>query len=72
MTENSLQKIPQAGLLQQWIGVVAEIAHALLVAREGDQQAVEPGLGQRRNGVDHLLAGADHGQSAPTLDERLL
>ena len=59
-------------LLEQRIGHIAELAHALLIARKRHQHAVEARARERRQRIDHLLLGADHRQPAPALDEGLL
>src|SRR5262252_3865106 len=59
----------QPRLLHQRQSLVLELAHLLLVARPGQQHAVEPGLGQRRERVDDLLLGADDGKAGPAADE---
>src|SRR6185437_7236168 len=56
----TLHKIPQSSLLEKRVDGVAELAHALLVAREADQHAVEAGARQRGQRIDDLRLGADH------------
>src|SRR5262245_41962344 len=68
----SSQSIAQAGLLDERERHIAEFAHALLVAWESEQHAVEAGPRQREQRIDDLLLRAHHGKPAPSLNEGLL